>query len=85
MEDIGTSWYPKGRSVANRALLGAGLEVRGVMVFKATNAEGSGRKAKYIAFGTRPTKTVDEDYPMKRRAAASSSPFVLLNGGGEGP
>ena len=27
MEDIGTSWYPKGKSVANRALLGAGLEV----------------------------------------------------------
>ena len=26
MED-GTSWYPKGKSVANRALLGAGLEV----------------------------------------------------------
>jgi hypothetical protein len=27
MEDIGTSWYPKGKSVTNRALLGAGLEV----------------------------------------------------------
>ena len=27
MEDIGTSWYPKGKSVANRTLLGAGLEV----------------------------------------------------------
>jgi hypothetical protein len=27
MEDIGTSWYPKGKSVANRALLGAGLGV----------------------------------------------------------
>ena len=27
MEDIGTSWCPKGESVANRALLGAGLEV----------------------------------------------------------
>ena len=29
MGDIGTSWYPKGKSVANRALLGAGLEVGG--------------------------------------------------------
>jgi len=27
MEDIGTSWYPKGKSVANRTLLGADLEV----------------------------------------------------------
>ena len=27
MEDIGTSWYPMGRGGANRALLGAGLEV----------------------------------------------------------
>ena len=27
MEDTGTSWYPKGKSVANRALLRAGLEV----------------------------------------------------------
>ena len=27
MEDTGTSWYPKGISVANRTLLGAGLEV----------------------------------------------------------
>ena len=27
MEDIGTSWYPKEGSVANRVLLGAGLEV----------------------------------------------------------
>ena len=27
MDDIGTSWYPKGKSVANRTLLGAGLEV----------------------------------------------------------
>ena len=27
MEDIGTSWYPEGKSVANRTLLGAGLEV----------------------------------------------------------
>ena len=25
--EVGTSWYPKGKSVANRALLGAGLEV----------------------------------------------------------
>ena len=29
MEDIGTSWYPKGKSVASRMLLGAGLEVGG--------------------------------------------------------
>ena len=29
MEDIGTSWYPKGESVANRTLLGAGPEVGG--------------------------------------------------------
>ena len=43
MEDIGTSWYPKGNSVANRALFGAGLEVGDVMVFKATNTESSGR------------------------------------------
>ena len=27
MEDIGTSWYPMGKGGANRALLGAGLEV----------------------------------------------------------
>ena len=27
IEDIGTSWYPKGKSVVNRALLGAGLGV----------------------------------------------------------
>ena len=27
MGDIGTGWYPKGKSVENRALLGAGLEV----------------------------------------------------------
>ena len=73
MEDIGTSWYPKGKSVATRALLGAGLEVGDVMVFRATKTESSGRKAKYIAFGNRPTKTVDEDYPTKHRAAASSS------------
>ena len=46
MEDIGPSWYPKGKSVANRTLLGAGLEVGDVMVFKATNTESSGRKAK---------------------------------------
>ena len=71
MEDIGTSWYPMGRGGAIRALLGAGLEVGDVMVFKAANTESSGRKAKYIAFGTRPAKTVDEDYPTKRRAATS--------------
>ena len=71
MEDIGTSWYPKGKSVATRALLGAGLEVGDVMVFRATKTESSGRKAKYIAFETRPTKAADEDYPTKRRAAAS--------------
>ena len=29
MEDIGTGLYPKGKSVANRALFGAGLEVGG--------------------------------------------------------
>ena len=33
MEDIGTSWYPKGKSVATGAPLGAGLEVGDVMVF----------------------------------------------------
>ena len=27
MENTGTSWYPKGKGGANRALLGAGLEV----------------------------------------------------------
>ena len=80
MEDIGTSWYPMGRGGANRALLGAGLEVGDVMVFKATNTESSGRKAKYIAFGTRPTKTVDEDYPTKRRATASSSSSTPTSG-----
>ena len=72
MEDIGTGWYSKGRSVVNRALSGAGPEVGDVMVFKAINTESSGRKAKYIAFGTRPAKTVDGDYPAKRHAAASS-------------
>ena len=73
MEGTGRSSYPKGRSVANRALLGAGLEMGNVMVLKETNTESGGRKAKYVAFGTRPTKTVDEDYPTKRRAASSSS------------
>ena len=43
------------------------------MVFRATNTESSGRNAKYTASGTRPTKTVDDDYPTKRRAATSSS------------
>ena len=59
--------------MANRALLGADLEVGDVMVFKATNTESRGRKAKFIAFWARPAKAVDEDYPAKRCAAASSS------------
>jgi len=73
MEDIGTSRYPKGQSVTNRALLRAGLEGGDVMVFKATNTESSGRKAKFTAFETRQAKTVDEDNPTKRHATASSS------------
>ena len=73
MAEIVGSWFQNYRSKVNMALSGKGHEVQGVLVFKAGKTERFGDSTRYIAFGTRPTKTVQEEYVTKRSSSSSSS------------
>ena len=75
MADILGSWFRNGRSKVNTALSGKGHEVEGSLVFKAGKMERFGDTTRYIAFGSRPERSVEGEYITKRppSAAASSS------------
>ena len=62
MEDIRSGWFLRRKkgSNTNKQLLSDGLLVGGVKVFKADRAQCFGRKAKCVAFGSKPDVPVKE-------------------------
>ena len=84
MADILGSWFRNGRSKVNTALPGKGHEVQGSLVFKAGKMERFGDTTRYIAFGSRPERSVEGEYITKRppsAAASSSSTFSMSSSG----
>ena len=71
MADILGSWFHNGRSKVNTALPGKGHEVQGSLVFKAGKMERFGDTTRYIAFGSRPERSVEGEYITKRPLSAS--------------
>ena len=70
MADILGSWFRNGRSKVNTALSGKGHEVQGSLVFKAGKMERFGDTTRYIAFGSRPERSVEGGYITKRSPSA---------------
>ena len=80
MDDIKSSWFTGGKkgSNTNKQLLSDGLLVGGVKVYGADRAQCFGRKAKYVAFGSRPDVPVKEAYSIGLTASSSSSSSTAL-------
>jgi len=86
MADILGSWFRNGRSKVNTALSGKGHEVEGVLVFKAGKMERFGSTTRYIAFGSRPERSVEGEYiterpPSAAASSSSSSTFSMSSSG----
>mmetsp|Transcript_87518 Transcript_87518/g.169548 ORF Transcript_87518/g.169548 Transcript_87518/m.169548 type:complete len:255 (-) Transcript_87518:1254-2018(-) len=78
-KEIFNSWYKGGRAgtkINQQLLSEEGLAVGEALVFKASSTQSFGNKAKYLAFGTRPTKSVEEMYPKiwSESSSSASSP-----------
>ena len=79
MADILGSWFHNGRSKVNTVLPGKGHEVQGSLVFKAGKMERFGDTTRYIAFGSRPERSVEGKYVTKRPPLRRRRLLLLLH------